>query len=165
MSRSWLDRLGLHRPELRAWALYDVANSAWMTTVMTAVFPPFFVALATGAGLSDPAARSRFAFASSLSVILVGLSGPIMGAIADLRGIARLARGLWTGSLPLATIDPRRPVETVDERIGLGRQLLRFGAIGLASTAFFAVLYLLLRGPFGAQTAKLTPDTPSTVRS
>ena len=86
MSRSWLDRLGLHRPELRAWALYDVANSAWMTTVMTAVFPPFFVALATGAGLSDPAARSRFAFASSLSVILVGLSGPIMGAIADLRG-------------------------------------------------------------------------------
>ena len=34
---SLLDRLGLHRPELRAWALYDVANSAWMTTVMTAV--------------------------------------------------------------------------------------------------------------------------------
>lgn len=74
-------------------------------------------------------------------------------AIADLRGIARLGRGLWTGSLPLATIDPRRPVETVDERVGLGRQLLRFGAIGLASTAFFGVLYLMLRGPFGAQAA------------
>jgi len=44
-------------------------------------------------------------------------------------------------------------VETVDERIGLGRQLLRFGAIGLASTAFFGVLYLLLRGPLGAQAA------------
>jgi len=74
-------------------------------------------------------------------------------AIADLRGIARLARGLWTGSLPLATIDPRRPVETADERVGLGRQLLRFGAIGLASTAFFGVLFLALRGPFGAQSA------------
>jgi putative flippase GtrA len=74
-------------------------------------------------------------------------------ATADLRGIARLARGLWTGSLPLATIDPRGPVETVDERIGLGRQLLRFGAVGLASTAFFGVLYLLLRGPLGAQAA------------
>jgi UMF1 family MFS transporter len=83
---SLLDRLGLHRRELRAWALYDVANSAWMTTVMTAVFPPFFVALATGAGLSQVTAGSRFAFASSLSVILVGLSGPILGAIADLRG-------------------------------------------------------------------------------
>jgi len=86
MSRSWLDRLGLHRPELRAWALYDVANSAWMTTVMSAVFPPFFVALAVAAGVADPDARSKFAFASSISVILVGLSGPILGAIADLRG-------------------------------------------------------------------------------
>ena len=43
---SLLDRLGLHRRELRAWALYDVANSAWMTTVMTAVFPLFFVKVA-----------------------------------------------------------------------------------------------------------------------
>ena len=85
MARSWLDRLGLHRPELRAWALYDVANSAWMTTVMTAVFPPFFVALAVAAGVADPDARSKFAFASSISVILVGLSGPLLGAIADLR--------------------------------------------------------------------------------
>ena len=50
-------------------------------------------------------------------------------AIADLRGIARLGRGLWTGSQPLAPVDPRRPVETVDERVGLGRQLQRFGAI------------------------------------
>jgi len=85
MYTSWIDRLGLHRPELRAWALYDVANSAWMTTIMTTVFPPFFVGLATAAGVADAAARSRFAFASSISVILVGLSGPLLGAIADLR--------------------------------------------------------------------------------
>jgi UMF1 family MFS transporter len=81
-----LKRLGLERREQRAWALYDVANSAWMTTIMTAVFPGFFVAIATAAGLADAAARSNFAFASAVSVILVGLSGPVMGAIADLRG-------------------------------------------------------------------------------
>ena len=86
MYTSWLDRLGLHRPELRAWALYDVANSAWMTTTMTAVFPDFFVILATAAGLTDPQARSRFAFATAISVILVGLTGPLLGAVADLRG-------------------------------------------------------------------------------
>jgi UMF1 family MFS transporter len=85
MYTSWLDRLGLHRPELRAWALYDVANSAWMTTIMTTVFPPFFVGLATAVGVPDASARSRFAFASSISVILVGLTGPLLGAIADLR--------------------------------------------------------------------------------
>ena len=86
MARSWLDRLGLHRPELRAWALYDVANSAWMTTTMTTVFPPFFVGLATAAHLTSAAASSRFAFATAISVILVGLAGPLLGAIADLRG-------------------------------------------------------------------------------
>ena len=36
------ERLGLHRRDLRAWALYDVANSAFQTTIITAVFPNFF---------------------------------------------------------------------------------------------------------------------------
>ena len=80
-----LSRLGLERREQRAWALYDVANSAWMTTMMTAVFPLFFVAIATEAGLTESAAGWRFAFASAVSVVLVGLTGPVMGAVADLR--------------------------------------------------------------------------------
>jgi UMF1 family MFS transporter len=100
---SWLDRLGLHRRELRAWAYYDVANSAWMTTVMTTVFPPFFVALATGAGLADPVARSRFAFASSLSVALVGVLGPFVGAIADFRGSKKAFLGAFVALAVAAT--------------------------------------------------------------
>jgi len=35
---SLLDRLGLHRKELRAWAMYDWANSAMVTTIVTAVY-------------------------------------------------------------------------------------------------------------------------------
>jgi UMF1 family MFS transporter len=100
---SWLDRLGLHRRELRAWALYDVANSAWITTVMTAVFPDFFVRLATDAGLADPVARSRFAFAGSLSVALVGLLGPLMGAIADFRGSRKAFLGAFVAASVAAT--------------------------------------------------------------
>jgi UMF1 family MFS transporter len=100
---SWLDRLGLHRPELRAWALYDVANSAWITTVMTAVFPDYFVALATGAGLADAVARSRFAFASSFAVVLVGLLGPLLGAVADLRGRKKAFLGAFVAVAVAAT--------------------------------------------------------------
>ncbi len=81
-----LARLGLATRPQRAWALYDVANSAWMTTIMTAVFPPFFIDIAMRAGLSRASAGSRFAFATAISVILVGLAGPLLGAIADLRG-------------------------------------------------------------------------------
>ncbi len=56
----FLARLGLDRPELRAWAMYDWAASAMQTTVMVAVFPIYFVKVA-GAGprreRGDPAAR------------------------------------------------------------------------------------------------------------
>ena len=38
----WLARIGLDRPELRAWAMYDWANSAFWCTIVLAVFPPFF---------------------------------------------------------------------------------------------------------------------------
>ena len=99
---SLLDRLGLHRRELRAWALYDVANSAWMTTVMTAVFPLFFVKVAAS-GLAPEVARSRFFFASSLSVILVGLLGPLLGAIADYRGSKKLFLGAFLALGAVAT--------------------------------------------------------------
>ena len=79
-----LERLGLHRRELRAWAYYDVANSAFMTTVLM-IFPVYFVRVPARALAAD-VARSRFAFATSIAVILVGLLGPLLGALADYRG-------------------------------------------------------------------------------
>jgi UMF1 family MFS transporter len=105
---SWLDRLGLHRRELRAWAYYDVANSAFMTTVLM-IFPVYFVRV-PAAELADVTARSRFAFATSLAVALVGILGPLLGAVADYRGrkkaflAAFLALGASaTAGLALAT--------------------------------------------------------------
>lgn len=78
-----LERLALHRPELRAWALYDWANSAFITVVITAVFPIFFAKIATGAGMSAETATSRFAMASSLSLAIIAFLSPILGAVAD----------------------------------------------------------------------------------
>ena len=91
--RSWLDRLGLHRRELRAWAYYDVANSAFMTTVLM-IFPVYFVRV-PAAGLAAEVARSRFAFATSLAVVLVGLLGPFLGAVADYRGSKKAFLGAF----------------------------------------------------------------------
>jgi hypothetical protein len=39
--QGFLARLGLHRPELRAWAFYDWANSVFMTTGLL-IFPVYF---------------------------------------------------------------------------------------------------------------------------
>ena len=50
---SIMDGLGLNRPDLRAWAMYDWAVSALQTTIMVAIFPIFFVKVAA-ANLPSP---------------------------------------------------------------------------------------------------------------
>jgi putative flippase GtrA len=77
-------------------------------------------------------------------------------AVADLRGVLRLGRGLATGRIPLQSLRAdlgRAPLAGVPA--GLAKQLLRFGSIGVASTLAYLALFWLLRGATGAQTANL----------
>jgi putative flippase GtrA len=77
-------------------------------------------------------------------------------ALADLRGIVRLGSGLARGTIAVPALrsaqprlrgsDPRRPG-------GLSGQLARFLLVGVASTAAYLLLYLLLRGFLAAQAA------------
>ena len=77
-----LERLGLHRPELRAWAMYDWANSAMVTIIVTAVFPIFFAQVAAE-GL-DPATATRlFTGATTLGLVVIALLAPLLGTMAD----------------------------------------------------------------------------------
>jgi UMF1 family MFS transporter len=78
------DRLGLARPELRAWALYDWANSAYYTTIITAVFPIYFVSVAA-ADLSPTLASSRFTLITVVAMTIAAVLGPPLGALADVR--------------------------------------------------------------------------------
>ena len=79
-------------------------------------------------------------------------------AVADLRGIARLARALGTGRLPLATLREqlgRDPLPVAGVPAGLTGQLLRFAAVGVASTLAYLALYAVLRTVAGPQGANL----------
>ena len=71
-------------------------------------------------------------------------------ALDDLRGIARLRRGL-AGGLG-ARVEGLRE-KAVRAPVGLRRQIARFAAIGVASTLAYIALYLLLRDSAGAQAA------------
>ena len=70
----FLSRIGLDRPELRAWAMYDWANSAFQSTVINAVFPPFFSSYAA-AGLESADATARFAWATTIAVTITAIIG------------------------------------------------------------------------------------------
>jgi putative flippase GtrA len=76
-------------------------------------------------------------------------------AVADLKGVARLARGLATGRIPVAALrgPDREPLPGVPQ--GMAGQLLRFAVVGIASTLAYLLLYALLRDPFGAFGANL----------
>jgi UMF1 family MFS transporter len=81
----WLARLGLDRPELRAWAMYDWANSAMVTTIITAVFPIYYETVAC-AGMRPEQATRWFAISSTIGMVLIALLSPILGTIADFNG-------------------------------------------------------------------------------
>ena len=103
-----LARIGLGRPELRAWAMYDWANSAFWTTVIVAVFPSFFSEYAS-AGLPPTVATSRFAWATTLAVTIVAVMSPVLGAIADHRALKKRMLASFmligvTATLLMATI-------------------------------------------------------------
>lgn len=84
-TRGFLERIGLHRPELRAWAMYDWALSAVQTTVMVAVFPIFFITVA-GAEVGEAHANQAWATTNSIAIAIVALLSPVLGAIADIAG-------------------------------------------------------------------------------
>jgi UMF1 family MFS transporter len=83
-----LAAVGLVTPEQRAWAWYDWANSAYFTTVVTAVFPAFFSTYAA-ADLEPAQATARFGAITTVSVAVIAIASPILGAIADFTGIKK----------------------------------------------------------------------------
>jgi UMF1 family MFS transporter len=89
------ERLGLHRPELRAWALYDVANSVFMTTVIQ-VFQVYFLTVAA-ADLPRTVASTRMYTATAVGALLIALCGPLLGALADYLGIKKRLLAAFMG--------------------------------------------------------------------
>jgi MFS transporter, UMF1 family len=99
----------LQRRAVSGFTLYDVANSAFVTTVVTALGGPFLTALADAAaddagriGLLwlNPRAGALFAYAVSLSVLLQVLALPLLGALADRPVTKRrvLLAATWAGA-------------------------------------------------------------------
>jgi MFS transporter, UMF1 family len=133
MSSGLLARLGLARPELRAWAMYDWANSAFWSTVVTAVFPPFFSDYAA-AGLPAVAATARFAWGTTAAALIIAVLGPVLGAVADYRAMKKRLLALFMAVGVAATL-----LMAFIERGGWVFALVLFivGNIGVATSQVF----------------------------
>lgn len=80
--KNWLYSLGLHRPELRAWAMYDWANSAFLCTIITAVYPIYFAQVAA-MDLESSKATAIYATATTIALAVIAIMSPFLGALAD----------------------------------------------------------------------------------
>ncbi|MGB2955831.1 MAG: MFS transporter [Anaerolineales bacterium] len=70
---------------INAWSMYDWANSAFATTIMAAVLPIYYSAIAEPS-LTPNQATAYWGYTNSIALLLVALLSPILGAVADFRG-------------------------------------------------------------------------------
>ena len=71
---------------VNAWCMYDWANSAFATTIMAAMFPPFYRSMVTAAGLNEADATAYWAYTTSIALLLIAIVAPVLGAISDHTG-------------------------------------------------------------------------------
>ncbi len=74
-----------HTRAIRAWVMYDWANSAFATTIMAAVLPVYYSSVAS-ADLPANEATANWAFTTTISLFLIAIMAPILGAMADFSG-------------------------------------------------------------------------------
>jgi UMF1 family MFS transporter len=92
----WLNALGLHRKELRAWAMYDWANSAFATTIMGALASPFYASVAA-AHLPANMRTAYWAWTTSIALFVIAVISPVLGAVADYMGSKKRFLAFFAG--------------------------------------------------------------------
>jgi len=137
----------VRRRAVSGFSLYDVANSAFVTTVVTALGGPFLTALAKDAAgpdgrvsllLLSPRGDALFAYAISLSVLLQVLALPLLGALADRPTAKRRLLVVSTAAGSLATIGLALTPGVLLGLLAFVVANLAYGAAILAYNAYLA---------------------------
>ncbi len=86
---------------IRAWSMYDWANSAFATVVLAAVLPTYYSEVA-GATLPSPARATAYWSAGlSISLLIVAIAAPLLGALSD---VVRIKKSLLGGFMLIGAI-------------------------------------------------------------
>ena len=86
-----------YKRAINCWSLYDFANSAFATTIMVAIFPPFYHALVVKAGFSQLTGTVYWAYTTCLSLLFIAILGPVLGALSDHTGGKKKYIAVFTG--------------------------------------------------------------------
>ncbi|MFD1851496.1 MFS transporter [Oceanobacillus bengalensis] len=81
--------MGRYKKEEKSWMMYDWANSAYSIIITTAIFPIFFKGVAENAGVSGADSTAYLGYTISISTFILAMLGPILGTIADYKGMKK----------------------------------------------------------------------------
>ncbi|TET55319.1 MAG: MFS transporter [Anaerolineales bacterium] len=123
-----------YRKVINAWSMYDWANSAFATTIMAAMFPPFYRAMVTAAGGSESDATAFWAYTTSLALLLIALLAPVLGAISDHTGGKKKFLAFFAS---LGVVATALFVLLGDDTYVLGSILFIVGNVGFAGANLF----------------------------
>lgn len=73
----------------KSWALYDWGSSAYSIIITTAVFPLYYKAAATDAGVSLSDSTAYLGYTIAIFTFILAMIGPILGTIADYEGMKK----------------------------------------------------------------------------
>ena len=113
--------------------MYDWANSAFQTTIIAAVFPIYFHKVAA-ADLPPAVATSRFAWATTIAILIVAVVAPLLGAMADYAAVKKKLLAVFLGIGVSATL-AMFWIERGDWQLAL--VLFVVGNVGVAGSIVF----------------------------
>ncbi|HOG77527.1 MAG TPA: MFS transporter, partial [Anaerolineaceae bacterium] len=93
-----MDNEHLHKLQIRAWTMYDWANSAFATSVMGAILPNYF-----GAYIATEGSLALWGYTVAIGSLMAALLSPVLGAIADFRGSKKKFLAFFAGLGILST--------------------------------------------------------------
>ena len=93
----------VQKKQIHSWCMYDWANSAFATSLMVAILPPYIIAIfkstvgesTTFLGL-NMTGSTLWSFAVAFSTAIVALSSPILGVISDQRHLKKRLLTIYT---------------------------------------------------------------------
>jgi len=139
---------------IRAWCMYDWANSAYNLCITSAIFPVYYYAVtkaaAMKAGIEPTDLNSQdapvhwagmelpssvaFSYALSAAYLLIVVISPFLGGLADYGGLKKRMMALFAG---LGSISCAALFFFTEENVAPGLTLFMFAAVGWAGSSIF----------------------------
>lgn len=120
-----------------SWIFQDWANSAYSLMITTAIFPIFYKAVATEAGISGPDSTAYLGYTNAIATVLTAVLAPLFGTSADYKGV-------------------RKPLFTISTLLGIGSVL---AMVFVGSDSWLALLIIYGLSSFGFHVANIFYDS------